>query len=239
MNCQIIHDSLHERDGWTQSYFLTFEGAAAGYGAIAIGGPWKGKPTAFEFYILPQFRNRTFDLFQAFLKRSEAVAIETQSNDPLLTPMLHVFGRDVIVESILFADGMTTSLPGNGAIVRRSTAEDVLAISENHLDDGAKWVAELEGNVVGTAGILFHYNRPYGDIFMKVAESHRRRGIGSYLVQELKRIAYETGNIPAARCNRENLASRKTLQKAGFVPCGSILAANIAGPTNIGVDLHP
>lgn len=238
MNCQIIHDSLHERDGWTQSYSLRIEGAAAGYGAIAIGGPWKGKPTAFEFYVLPQFRNRMFDLFEVFLKRSEAVAIETQSNDPLLTPMLHVFGRDVNVESILFADRMTTSLPGNGAIVRRSMPDDSAAISQNDLDDEAKWVVELNGNVVATGGILFHYNRPYGDIFMKVAESYRRRDIGSYLVQELKRIAYETGNVPAARCNKDNVASRKTLQRAGFVPCGNILAASIAGPTNIGPELN-
>lgn len=238
MNCQIIHDSLHEREGWTQSYSLTLEGAAVGYGAIAIGGPWKGKPTAFEFYVLPQFRNRTLDLFEAFLKRSEAVSIETQSNDPLLTPMLHVFGRGLNVESILFADGMTTNLQGDGITVRRSTPGDAAAISQNDLDDDGKWVVELDGNVVATGGILFHYNRPYGDIFMKVAESHRRRGIGSYLVQELKRIAYETGNIPAARCNRDNVASRKTLQKAGFVPCGNMLEANIAGPSNIIVDLH-
>lgn len=227
MNCQIIHDSLHERDGWTKSYCLTIEGAAAGYGSIAIGGPWKGKPTAFEFYVLPQFRNRMFDLFESFLKRSEAVAIETQSNDPLMTPMLHVFGREVNVESILFADGMTTSLPNNRVVIRRSTADDAFVISQNHLDEDARWVAELDGNVVATGGILFHYNRPYGDIFMKVAESYRRRGIGSYLVQELKRVAYETGNVPAARCNKDNIASRKTLQKAGFVPCGNILAANI------------
>jgi len=238
MNCQIIHDSLHERDGWTQSYSLTIDGAAAGYGAIAIGGPWKGKPTAFEFFVLQQFRNRMFDLFQAFLKCSEAIAIETQSNDPLLTPLLHVFGRELNVESILFADGMITSLPGNGAIVRRSTPEDSAAISQNNLDDEAKWVVELEGNVVATGGILFHYNRPYGDIFMKVAESHRHGGIGSYLVQELKRIAYETGNVPAARCNKDNVASRKTLQKAGFVPCGNILAANVASSTNICAVLH-
>lgn len=227
MNCQIIHDSLHERDGWTKSYCLTIEGSAAGYGSIAIGGPWKGKPTAFEFYVLPQFRNRMFDLFESFLKRSEAVAIETQSNDPLMTPMLHVFGREVNVESILFADGMTTSLPNNRVVIRRSTADDASVISQNHLDEDARWVAELDGNVVATGGILFHYNRPYGDIFMKVAESYRRRGIGSYLVQELKRVAYETGNVPAARCNKDNIPSRKTLQKVGFVPCGNILAANI------------
>ncbi len=43
MNCQIVHDSLHSRKGWTQSYLLIVGGAIAGYGAIVVGGPWKGK----------------------------------------------------------------------------------------------------------------------------------------------------------------------------------------------------
>jgi predicted GNAT family acetyltransferase len=58
---------------------------------------------------------------------------------------------------------------------------------------------------------------------MEVAEPYRRRGLGSFLVQELKRICYESGSVPCARCNPDNVASRKTLQVAGFVPCAHIL----------------
>ena len=72
------------------------------------------------------------------------------------------------------------------------------------------------GVIVAAGGLLYHYNPPYGDIYMEVAASHRRCGYGSYLVQELKRTAYELGKIPAARCNVANEASRRTLQKAGF-----------------------
>jgi len=101
-----------------------------------------------------------------------------------------------------------------------------LDISPNQL----KWhgVVEIEGKTAATGGILFHYNRPYGDIYMEVAEPFRRRGLGSDLVQELKRVCYEGGNVPAARCNPKNIASRKTLQKAGFVPCGHILTGSVS-----------
>jgi GNAT superfamily N-acetyltransferase len=71
-------------------------------------------------------------------------------------------------------------------------------------------------------------SRPYGDIYMEVAEPFRSRGLGSFLVQELKRVCYEGGNVPGARCNPRNVASRKTLQKAGFVPCGHILNGSVA-----------
>ena len=36
------------------------------------------------------------------------------------------------------------------------------------------------------------------------------------------------GNIPAARCNPRNIASRRTLQKAGFVPCGKYLNGSVS-----------
>jgi RimJ/RimL family protein N-acetyltransferase len=68
-----------------------------------------------------------------------------------------------------------------------------------------------------------HYNPPYGDIYMEVDEAHRRRGYGCYLVQELKRLCRELGGVPGARCFPTNAASRRTLQRAGFVPYAHIL----------------
>src|SRR6267143_1721475 len=95
MNCQIVHDSLHSREGWTQPYLFRFGDTIAGYGSIAVGGPWKGKPTVFEWYVLPHYRSRMFDLFGTLLTASGVSLIETQSNDALLTVMLHTFARNV------------------------------------------------------------------------------------------------------------------------------------------------
>jgi GNAT superfamily N-acetyltransferase len=226
MNCQIIHDSLHTRPGWTEEYVLEFGNTTAGYGSIAIGGPWKGKPTAFEFYVLPQYRSQAFDLFESLLAESRAVAIEVQSNDPLITVMLHAYSHNIKSESILFHDRLTTSHALAGVLFRRATSSDADRFAPHQ--EGSDYLLEVDGQIAGTGGILFHYNRPYGDIYMEVAEPYRRRGFGSFLVQELKRVCYENGNIPAARCNQQNVASRKTLQKAGFVPCGQILAGSIA-----------
>jgi GNAT superfamily N-acetyltransferase len=227
MNCQIIHDSIHERPGWTNEYSLQVNGVTAGYGSIAVGGPWKDKPTVYEFYLVPLWRSRSFDLFEALLAASGAVAIEVQSNDPLITVMLHTYAENIESEAILYHDKLTTSHSPAGVIFRRATNEDVARFLPHQ--EGADFLAEVDGQIAGTGGVLFHYNRPYGDIYMEVAEPFRRRGIGSYLVQELKRVCYEGGNVPAARCNQKNIASRKTLQKAGFVPCGQILAGSLVG----------
>ncbi len=228
MNCQIIHDSIHSRPGWSHEYLLLDDGTKVGYGSIAVGGPWRENPTVYEFFVLRQHRSRVFDLFEALLASSQATMIETQSNGPLLAVMLHAFARDVSSESILFRDELTTAHRPHDAIFRRATADDASQIAQQQLDSEAKWLVAVGGVVAAAGDILYHYNRPYGDIYMQVAEPFRRRGLGAYLVQELKRVCYEGGSVPAARCNPTNVASRKTLQKAGFVPCGHILKGTVS-----------
>lgn len=221
MNCQIVHDSLHSRPGWTQSYLLTVAGTPAGYGATMIGGPWAGTRTLFEFYVLPEHRGHLFDLFNALQAASEATGMEIQSNDRIITVMLHVFASDIKTDAIIFEDKLTTSLVIDGTqLIQRGEPNQNRANQD--------WALEFEGTVAATGGILFHYNRPYGDIYMEVDENFRRRGLGSYLVQELKRICYQGGNVPAARCNPKNVASRKTLQKAGFAPYANLLTGKLS-----------
>jgi hypothetical protein len=227
-NGQIVHDSIHQRAGWTLSYLLQVGDRVAGFGSIAIGGPWKGKPTVFEFYVLPEERGRAFELFEAFVAASGAAFFEVQSSDVLLSVMLHTYGRDLVSESVVFRDELTTALPGQGAKLKRVSSEEDSRRCFERRAGGSEWLLELEGETAATGGILFHYNYPYGDIYMDVKEAYRRRGLGAYFVQELKRAAYEMGSIPAARCNPDNVASRKTLQKAGFVPFAHILVGKIA-----------
>jgi GNAT superfamily N-acetyltransferase len=228
MNCQIIHDSIHARPGWSHEYLITDGGAKVGYGSVAVAGPWQAKPALYEYCVLPPHRRRTFDCFLALLASSGATEIETQSNGGLLPVMLHAFAPTVMSESILFHDRMTTAGTPPDAVFRRATPEDAAQIAQHELDSEARWLVTV-GDIVAAAGdILFHYNRPYGDIYMKVGDTFRRRGLGTYLVQELKRICYEGGSVPAARCNPNNIASRQTLQRAGFVPCGHILKGTVS-----------
>lgn len=217
MNCQIVHDSMHNHIGWTRPFALDIGGAPAGYGSILISGPWTGTRTIFEFYVLPEQRTRAFDLFSAFAAASEATAVRSQTNDRLLSVMLHLWAHNIKSERILFEDGVKTALTVDG-------------VTLHHRAQQNDWVFEADGAVAAIGGVLYHYNRPYGDVYLEVAEPCRRRGLGSYLVQELKRICYEHGSVPGARCNPENVASRRTLQKAGFVPCGHILTGKLASP---------
>ena len=224
---QIVHDSIHRREGWTQTYLIARDGITAGFGSVAIGGPWRENPAIFEFYLLPEFRPRAFDLFEAFLSTSGARHFEVQSNDVLLSVMLHVYGTNISSEKIVFADGLTTNLPGGGSTLSCTTPINEIRACVERRQGGGEWILELDGKAVASGGILFHYNRPYGDVYMEVLEPFRKQGLGSYLVQELKRCCYDLGAIPCARCSPSNTASRKTLQKAGFIPYAHILNGTV------------
>src|SRR4051812_5278521 len=67
MHCQIIHDSIHSRPGWSLEYRLSIGANRVGYASVAMAGPWKDNPTIYEYYVIPQFRNRIFDLFSALI----------------------------------------------------------------------------------------------------------------------------------------------------------------------------
>ena len=152
--------------------------------------------------------------------------------------MLHVFAQNVRAESILFEDGLTTLLCPRGAGFRERTTADVADLLKLELDDNAGWVTTLNGEIAGAGGVLYHYNRPYGDVYMKIAEPFRRIGLGAYLVQELKAAGRRGGSVPAARCGVENLPSRKTLQRAGFVPCGALIVGDLRDAASESESVH-
>ena len=223
MNCQIVKDSIHTRAGWAMTYALGLDDTLVGFGTVAIAGPWTGKPTILEFYVLQEHRAHAFDLFEAFVDASGARLMEIQSNDALPAMMLHTYARDIVSEAVVFRDGFTTALQAHGAVLQPVTSDEEVRAAIAERQGGPEFLLHVDGKPAGKGGILFHYNPPYGDVYMDIEESFRGRGFGSYLVQELKRQAYQIGAIPAARCNRDNRPSRKTLQKAGFVPYAHIL----------------
>ena len=158
-----------------------------------------------EFFVRPDARRSALPLFRQLAKTSGAHRIEAQTNDLLLSLMLYDCAVDLASERILFADAAMTVYPPPDVELRRLADAD--RVFPHTVEPVGDW---------------------NGDIYMEVAASHQRHGLGSYLVQELKRICYEAGVIPAARCHQDNVGSRLTLQRAGLLPCARIVRARLA-----------
>ena len=225
-NFQIRYDACHHR-GWTDSYLLTLDGVAVGYGAIK-GQEIPDRDTLFEFFVVKPFRNRNNELFKQLLIASQARYIECQSNDLLLSSMIHQFSEAVKSDTILFEDHATTHYDIPGACLRPKRDND--AVFPHSTEPVGEYVLEFNGDIVATGGFLLHYNMPFADLYMEVRDDCRRQGYGSFLLQEVKRECYLAGRVPAARCGLRNTASQATLIKAGLRIAGFMLIGEVAQP---------
>lgn len=223
-NFQIRYHCCHERN-WSDTYIYKIDGNIIGYASIKGKEKLEQRDTIFEFYILPDYRNHISIFIDDLIKIAKPIYIESQTNEKLLTNLLYQKTKSIISDVILFEDDKATNLFVEGANFRkRKQNENVFGLSES---DIGTYVIEKSNRVIATGDFLLHYNHPFADLFMEVEESYRRQGYGQYILQEIKKECYANGRVPAARCNKNNIASKKTLLKAGFKISGYMIIGEI------------
>lgn len=221
MDCQIVHDSWHER-GFLRSYLISVDERVVGYGSV--GGVGDEPPDLVkEFFLHERDRHVSRALFQELVAAAGARRIESQTNDGLLTQMLMDTVEAIERDRILFEDAAATDHAVAGAVFRPIRPDERDTVFAHEVEPVGDWVIALDGQVVATGGLTFYYNPPYSDLYMEVAAPMRRGGLGALIVQELKRVSYEMERKPAARCDASNAASRRTLERAGMAPCAWII----------------
>lgn len=217
LNAQSRYHACHER-GWTDTYLVSLAGQPVGYGSVKGLKELKDRDTIFEWYVTPAYREHTSRCFKEFVKVSGALYIEGQTNDPLLAPLMAEWAEHVESEVVLFADGEATRLVIPGAVVRLKRESD--KIFPHHVEPEGEYVLERQGVIVATGGFFRHYNPPFADLYMEVKPEERRKGYGSFLLQEIQHACRQAGRVPAARCHATNAASHAALRKAGMTVCG-------------------
>jgi GNAT superfamily N-acetyltransferase len=225
-NFQIRYNACHER-GWTDSYLITHNDVKIGYGSVKGKDNLGDRDAIFEFYLIPSFRDKSSIAFVELLRVSGAGFIECQTNDGFLTSLIYQHAQNIYSDTILFLDDEKKAvLNPDKVIFRKKKETDV--IFEHHAEPEGDFVLEFNGEIVATGGFLLHYNFPFADLYMEVAEKHRKKGFGSFLIQETIKACYLAGRAPAARCGMTNTASKMTLLKGGFKIAGFMLTGTVA-----------
>jgi hypothetical protein len=139
--------------------------------------------------------------------------------------MLYESAADIFSDVILFKDGPVTDLHIPDVIFREWREGD--NVFKHSTEPEGSHILELDGKIVATGGFLLHYNMPFADLYMEVRKEERQKGFGSLMIQEVKKVCYLAGRIPAARCNITNKASKATLLKGGLKIAGYMLTGYI------------
>jgi GNAT superfamily N-acetyltransferase len=222
LNAQVRYDAAHFRRG-TAWYVVRYEGRAIGYGSVKDTHESPG--TVFEFYLVPAFRARAQDVLRQLVDVSNAEALECQTNDLFYTSLVQQLSGDLTCDTILFGAGPSNGLHSPDGVFRPRRRSD--RVFEHHAEPVGDFVIEAGGEVVATGGFLLHYNLPFADLYMEVRSDARRRGYGSFLIQETIAECYLAGRVPAARTGIDNIASQRTLLKGGLRECGRMLRAAV------------
>ncbi|MEJ1240127.1 GNAT family N-acetyltransferase [Chryseolinea sp. T2] len=225
LNAQFIHDKCHLY-GWSDDYFFAINGEKVGYGCVWGINERKDRDTIFEYYLLPEYRRHDTFFMRELIRSSGATTLECQTNDPNTSRLFFENAVNISVESIVYQDANKTDW----------SLEDLKVVDCSEATDSMrehKLELQKQGVIVASGGLMLNYNPPYADVYMDVPEAHRRNGYGTMVVQELKKMAYEIGRTPVARCRVSNLISKATLVRAGFQPCGYWLTGK--GLTNVTV----
>jgi len=213
---QFVYNKCHGA-GWADTYLFTIDGEKAGYGSIWGKDKREERDAIFEFYLLEPYRRLANSIFPELHKVSGASYVECQTNDRLITDMLFEYCANIYADRILFEDSITTEMKMPGAVFKKTVNND----------GETEYILERDGEIVATGGFIWNYNFPYIDMYYEVKESHRQKGFGTLITQELKKEAYLLDRVPAARCNINNKASKATLLKAGMKVCGHILIGEL------------
>lgn len=219
-NFQFVHNKCHDY-GWADSYMIYCNDEKIGYGSVWGMNNRQDRDAIFEFFLLPAYEKYAHLVFPVFRAACNATYIQCQTNEKLLPELLFEFAENINAESILFEDHYTTHFTIANTIFRTRESTD------NVPEDCGDQLLLYNDMIVADGGLMLNYNMPFADIYMHVAETHRQKGFGTLMVQELKKKAYAINRVPAARCNIRNKASKTTLLKAGMKICGYLVNGKI------------
>ncbi len=209
-------------------YFIIKDGdALAGYFIVFQDR------TLVEFYIDQNFIREDTSIFKNIIKSHNIKSVLCKSFDHILLKLSLNFFRTSKIMGHMFRDD----------IKPRDFSEDSSISVRQAEQTDYPFIFKLKKEVFDTKDEIIEYigkkkilifqksEKPIGfgifsrtiedrnsfDIGVAVSLELRGNGYGSYIIRHLKNLCYKNGWIPTCGCALENTASKKCVEKAGFI----------------------
>ena len=205
---------LQDRIGVTLGYFITFH-----------------QNILVEFYVRKEYVSRCESIFRFVVHRQKIKRVFCKSFDSILLKCsLGQFSNHKLI-GVLFRNLDPVNNINLTIEIRNPSMSDFEAISKvkeglfdddqeikQYIENKNMLVYEKDGAFIG-CGIFqrINENRRYFDIGMLVHPAHRKQGYGAEIITSLVTFCHSNNWMPVCGCAVENIASRKTLEKAGFI----------------------
>jgi GNAT superfamily N-acetyltransferase len=212
--------------GKSQCYIIIYNGKKAGHFFV------DSKRTLVQFYIFREYFIHAPEIFEYLISNdiAENAAVSTKETEFL--SLCLDYQKSISIDSYLFTDNkdIKYELANFKDVSFRLAKSNDIGTIKTKCDPAFEGYYEdlIENNqlfVLYSGDILLGIgefrisksNEQYGDIGMIVTEQYRRKGVGTYIITQLKEHCYRNNLKPVASCNHTNIASKKTLEKSGFI----------------------
>lgn len=207
-------------------YTIYHNGNVAGYFII------NDDKILLEFYLEQEFIKKCEFVFREILSNYDFRRVYCKSFDSVLLKCCLSLDCKHKVIGTLFRDHINNEYAKTDEFTVKTATEqdtDILISCEDGLYESEDELYYMisnrnilmfyDGNDLAGCGFLIrvHENYRYYDIGMWVNPPFRNRGIATKIISYLKKVCADNAYIPICGCAANNIASRKTLERNGFI----------------------
>lgn len=191
-----------------------------------------------RFHLWENHQARSQEIFRWIVSTHSIQYAITSTIEPLYFSLCLDVQKSIMLHSYLFRDNKRIERSSDLSISIFRKAEmreldDLVRFYQANTEGPGEWIEaflherlkreELFGlyerqTLVATGECIPSQKQaPYADLGMVVAQACRGRGLGSSMLLHLKQHCYEVGWQPICSCAADNHASKKAIEKAGFI----------------------
>lgn len=191
-----------------------------------------------RFHLTKEYQAQAQEIFQRIVSTYELQYAITSTLEPLYFALCLDFQTGATPQSYLFRDQGRLQIPADlrthsfrradtgefdtlVRFYRENTAgpgEWIEPFLREHLDREEVFVCFSQHALVATGECIPSQSQPpYADLGIVVAQAYRGRGLGRSVLLHLKEHCYEAGWKPICSCSVDNPASKKAIERAGFL----------------------
>ncbi len=208
-----------------------------------------------RFHLADDYQARAQDIFRWIVSTYGIQYAIASTIEPLYFPLCIDLGKSSERHSYLFRDNKRVTLssgPGDGIVRKAEKGElaDIARFYRANTEGSGEWIEAFLRERLDRRELFGLYDRrvlvatgecipsrvqpPYADLGMVVARSCRGRGLGSSILIHLKNHCYEAGWTPICSCAADNHASKRAIEKAGFISEQSMVTITFSSDERIG-----
>ncbi len=184
-----------------------------------------------QFFMTADFSRFSVEAFESVLGEQQIKSAYVTTRDPMALSLCLTFQKRVDLEALLFEHRFLSDISlqeigdSQFRLACHSDVQRVVDVSgdfygdvESEIKSERLYLLTSRENLPGIGYLGTQFCSPRSaNLGMFTNTSFRRQNVGSYILQKLVEECHGNGLSAIAACYHENVESKRTLEKAGFV----------------------